>query len=266
MTEEKQRWSDILFKNSGFSGKARCEPNWSWQPPPLKDFDLWYAVLGKGEMKINQVKYDIRPGSCFLVQPGDEVNAKHDPTQPLTVLYCHFTVEGDQQQFRLPDFRHVLIQDTYRLEPLLHQLVDIAIWKAQADADEFDLLLKIILSRWIKQGMKQNVPAQHYYYDQIVHRVLDEIRFRLSEKIDYEALAASVGLTPRYVSALMKRHTGLSLKETITKLRMERAIHLLSETAMSVTEVSDALAYSDIYTFSKLFKRFYGYAPTTIRQ
>lgn len=264
----REAWGERYFVRSGICGKARCEPNWSWQPPPLPDYDLWYAVKGQGEMRINGVRHEVRPGSCFILRAGDIVAAGHRPNDPLIVLYCHFNIAGGEaaKEQSLPDWmseqRCVVIGDTYRMEPLLHQLVDTASWESSGDEAEFDLLLKLILTRWHKEMERQHVPARNYYVDRLIGQVHNEIRFRLSEEIDYEAVTAPSGLTARYVSALMKQHTGLTLKETITKLRMERAVHLLTETAMSVTEVAEALAYTDIYTFSKLFKRYYGYSPT----
>lgn len=267
-------WDDYRLELNGISGKARCEPNWSWQPLPLPDYDLWYAVAGQGDMHINGTRHEIRPGACFVFRPGDVVEATHRRDHPLTVLYCHFAMTGKSSESGtdwsdpLPEQRCVYIRDTYRLEPLLHQLVDMSSWREEEETSgaEFDLLLKLILTRWLKEMERQHMPVHNYYVDQLIQGVYNEIRFRLTEEIDYDAVTAGSGLTARYVSSLMKRHTGLTLKETITKLRMERAEHLLGETSMSVTEVAEALAYADIYTFSKLFKRYRGLSPTEARR
>ncbi|MHA6483503.1 helix-turn-helix domain-containing protein [Paenibacillus sp. strain BS8-2] len=268
------QWSRLHLALNGIGGKARCEPNWSWQPLPLADYDLWYAVKGRGEMYINGFRHEIRSGTFFVLRPGDVIHASHRQDDPLTVLFCHFAmtnlleIETGGWHDPLPEQRCVYIRDTYRLEPLLHQLVDMTYWE-EADAAneaEYDLLLKLILTRWLKEMDRQHEPARNYYVDQIIQTVHNEIRFRLSEEIHYETVVAASGLSARYVSALMKRHTGLTLKETISKLRMERAAHLLGETAMTVSEVAEALAYSDIYTFSKLFKRYYGHSPSEARR
>lgn len=267
-------WASYRLALNGNSGKARCEPNWSWQPLPLPDYDLWYAVKGQGDMWINGTRHEVRPGACFIFRPGDVIEASHHQDRPLTVLYCHFLIaderagSGGGWRDPLPEQRCVYIRDTYRLEPLLHQLVDMSAWAEEEEANgtEFDLLLKLILTRWLKEMDRQHEPARDYYVDRLIQAVHNEIRFRLTEEIDYDAVVAQSGLSARYVSSLMKRHTGLTLKETITKLRMERAAHLLCETSMSVTEVAEALAYSDIYTFSKLFKRYHGCSPSEARR
>jgi AraC-type DNA-binding domain-containing proteins len=258
-----------FFVLSGISGKMKCEANWSWHPAPFNDYDLWYCISGRGDMWINEQHYPVHQGTFFIFRPGDNMRAVHDPQNPITVIYCHFQsyhIENEAE-VALPfgEERCVFVKDTYRLEPLLHLLVDLAAWKNQREEEEFDLMIKLILTWWERERNRQYETTQNYYYEHIVQQVRNEIRSMMSETIDYDVLAATVELTPRYLSSILKQYSGLSLKETITKLRMERAIHLLSETTMTVTEVSEALAYSDIYTFSKLFKRYYGFSPTAVR-
>lgn len=270
-TELWNPWNELLCEASQRSGKYLCEPSWSWQPGPFSDYDLWYAVSGQGTMSINGVSYAVQPGSCFVMQPGDQITAEHNPNQPLIVLFCHFSLldrAGNALNSGvLPSERQVTFRDTSLIEPYMQQLIDeVTQRKANDDIAETDLLLKLILTRWIRELTRRDASDDFYYHKQIISKVKDAIQLHLSEPLDYEALGESVGFTPRYVSRMMKKFTGISLKETVTKLRMERAIHLLTETTMTVTEVSHALGYSDIYTFSKLFKRYYGFSPTKLRR
>lgn len=263
------RYNEVYFTVSGTFGKYRCEPTWSWQPPSFHDYDVWYAVSGQGNMQINEVSYDIQPGSCFVIRPGDRVTARQNPNHMLTVLFCHFIVNDITKEAAetliLPDKRCVNFREMSAVEPLLQQLIELAHRQAEDDPIEVDLLLKLILTRWIREAERQSMPHQSYYHKQIILKIQDSIRLSLSETVNYESVAKSVGFTARYVSKLMKEYTGITLKETVTKLRMERAVHLLTETTMSVTEISSALGYTDIYTFSKLFKRHFGYAPSRLR-
>ncbi|MBM7564014.1 AraC family transcriptional regulator [Paenibacillus sacheonensis] len=258
------------FATGTTSGKYRCEPTWSWKPNPFADYDMWYAVSGQGRMLLNGVDHAIGPGFCYVFQPGDRVAATHNPERPLVVFFCHFDRSpygsGDVPAAALPLPRTpVTIRDTAGIESLLSRLIELSHLRSPDDAAEIDLLIKLILVKWVRETDRGADAGHAYYQKQIVVKVQEAIRFRLSESADYEALAASAGSSPRSVSRLMKTHTGLTLKETITKLRMERAVHLLNETTMTVTEVSAAIGYSDIYTFSKLFKRHYGISPTAMR-
>lgn len=260
---------NYFFVLSGSSGKVKCEPNWSWQPAPLTDYDLWYNKSGQGVVWLNEKKHHVNPGTFFIFRPGDKIRAMHNPDNPLTVIYCHFKTFRMRDNFEadlpMPEERFVSVKDPYRLEPLLQQLVDFTAWQSQPEDEEFNLLLKLILTRWEKELSSPYETTRNYYYEHILQRLHNEIRLRLSEPSDYKVLAAATGLSPRYLSLILKRYSGLSLKETITKLRMERAVHLLNETTMTITDVSEALGYADIYTFSKLFKRYYGVSPSGVR-
>lgn len=270
---DSQAWIASLheyrFAPSAASGKYRCEPSWYWQPNPLTDYDVWYVVAGQGSVSLNGNSHKVGPGSCYVFQPGDRIVAEHNPERPLVVFFCHFGVRdgsGSEIVISLPSSEApVVFRDTSVIEPLLQQLIELSHLQSADDAAETDLLIKLILVKWMREAARIEDHGNAYYQKQIIVKVQGAIRYQLSEPVDYEALGKGVGLTPRHISKLMKTYTGLTLKETISKLRMERAVYLLTETAMSVTEVAGSLGYADIYTFSKLFKRHYGIAPTASR-
>lgn len=60
-------------------------------------------------------------------------------------------------------------------------------------------------------------------------------------------------------------HFGLSPKQYLLKLRMNRAIELLTENALTVKEVSFSCGFSDEKYFSRVFKKRYGYPPSEMR-
>ena len=52
----------------------------------------------------------------------------------------------------------------------------------------------------------------------------------------------------------------------LTRLRMQRAKQLLMQEAITVRQVAHAVGYQDPYYFSKVFKRYFGAAPTLIER
>ena len=51
-----------------------------------------------------------------------------------------------------------------------------------------------------------------------------------------------------------------------TKLKVQKAKELLRETDISVSSISDQLSFDTPNYFSKTFKRFTGYTPSTYRK
>jgi YesN/AraC family two-component response regulator len=256
-----------FFQSSPQQGKARCEIGWNWSPAALSDYDLWYAVSGKGEMRIADQAYPIRKGTCFLIRPGDRPQAKQLPEDRLTVIYIHFRLidMASNQEFNphpLPP-RYVQITETYEFELLLNKILEVndrsELWKE----DEFDCLMKQLFLHMYRIQFKRCDPVfLSQKQSQTITRVTAYIREQGGRRIALEELASLVHLSPAYLSVLFKKFNGTTLKEYMTKVRLERAMYLLKETSMNVSQVSEALGYSNVYLFSKQFKEHYGLPPS----
>lgn len=75
-----------------------------------------------------------------------------------------------------------------------------------------------------------------------------------------------VGVSPNYLSALIKKKTGRSFVDYLTAKRMETARRLLLDTGMKVREIAQACGYSDQHYFSYCFKKYAGLSPNMLRQ
>lgn len=254
----------VTFRCTQLVGKARCEPGWAWSPnSPLTEFDLWYAVEGKGQMIINGESYPIGKGSCFLIRPGDRVKATQEPEHRLTVFFVHFMVQEDDHDLIFPG-RHVRFEDTTVPEMCLQRIVDLRLREEPQKDEECDLLIRLVILHMVRQENAAQSPVSSMH-KQLIHKVMDELADHSGKAVTVTGLAAAVHVSPRYMSQLFKKYTGYSLKEYITRVRMERARFLLAETSMNINEVSSALGFTDVYHFSKMFKARYGAPPSRYR-
>ena len=64
----------------------------------------------------------------------------------------------------------------------------------------------------------------------------------------------------------MKVLTGMGCNEYITKMRMERATELVTDSSLSFTEISERVGYSTASYFSSAFKQYTGMTPTQYRR
>ena len=81
----------------------------------------------------------------------------------------------------------------------------------------------------------------------------------------HENIAFALGLNRSYLTRLFKEATGYSLQEYLLTYRMKMAIKLLSENKLSVSEIAEAVGYTDTFTFSKAFKRHFGQSPSACK-
>ena len=95
--------------------------------------------------------------------------------------------------------------------------------------------------------------AKHYLTD------------HLTQEIRTDDIAEAVGLSPYHLSRLFKTHTGLTLREFLTKERIEAAKQLLATTDRTIPQIASLLRFCDQSYFTMVFRRQTGQTPGEYR-
>jgi two-component system, response regulator YesN len=88
---------------------------------------------------------------------------------------------------------------------------------------------------------------------------------RLSEEITLDQVAAMVGLTPTYFSALFKKLTNETFVQYRINKRIEKAKALLAIPHIRIVDVASEVGYEDYPHFTKTFKKIVGVSPSEYR-
>lgn len=84
--------------------------------------------------------------------------------------------------------------------------------------------------------------------------------------MDLNLVARSVGISPAYLSRLMKQELGMSFKDFLTSLRINEAIVLMRGTSRPINEIADLVGYKSQHYFSTAFKNIMGISPSEHRK
>lgn len=95
---------------------------------------------------------------------------------------------------------------------------------------------------------------------------LEELDTRFWEQESLDAAAASVGLSRRSFSSLVKELTGESWLQRVRRLRLEHAQRLLRETELPAKAVAFESGFQDLSHFYRFFKRSTRQTPERFRQ
>lgn len=74
------------------------------------------------------------------------------------------------------------------------------------------------------------------------------------------SVASEINVSEVYLRKLFSKYRGTSPSKYILDMRMKKARSFLSE-HYPVGEASEMVGYSDIYQFSRVYKKYYGYSP-----
>lgn len=76
-----------------------------------------------------------------------------------------------------------------------------------------------------------------------------------------QSIGDYMNMSSRYIMKKFKKCTNLSLNEYIFNVRMKQAVHLLTNTNMSVSQVTKSIGIENENYFYRLFKKAYGCTP-----
>lgn len=177
-----------------------------------------------------------------------------------------------------PDER--LLRLGNRLSRMIEQYLDVtvSVGIASGDADVDGLFHACSHARRAsRQAQRQQATALLYQADMdelhgdtampesVISRAKTYIDRHYAEKIVLPDLAAQLGITPNYLSSLMKKQLGMTFSEYVLNVRMEQARKLLSDSDLRINEIAVRVGYDNLFYFSKLFKRVYGVSPRNFR-
>jgi len=86
------------------------------------------------------------------------------------------------------------------------------------------------------------------------------------QDLSLEQVAAAVEISPGYLSRLLKQETGFSFVDYLTRVRINKAVQIMSDPAVKVYEVAEAVGYQSQHYFSRAFKRVFGRPPVEYRK
>ncbi|MFD5806515.1 helix-turn-helix transcriptional regulator [Streptomyces sp. NPDC127020] len=102
--------------------------------------------------------------------------------------------------------------------------------------------------------------------DAAVERAAEYIRERFGDPLTVSGIAGSARLSRFYFSRVFKEETGLSPGKFLTAVRIHEAKRLIDRSSMSIAEVSVAVGYSSLGSFTDAFTAGVGLSPGRFRR
>ncbi len=98
--------------------------------------------------------------------------------------------------------------------------------------------------------------------------ILDAVRVmedHIAEPVPLTRLAASAGISPRQLNRLFRGRLGRSTMQYYRELRLDKAMNLLRNSPLPLTEIALASGFANSSHFARQFSDHFGAAPSTFR-
>ena len=193
------------------------------------------VILPKGA---NYVWHCEKAGSCYIID--FDCDESYDEIWALPIADCH---EKILSLFKSSEYKHNAKRGISNLEVL---------------KNAYSILL-LALQSSVQSQTQAYIPKDKQAK---IAPALDYILKHYTQSIKNEDLAARTGLSTVYFRKLFTALVGVSPITYIHSLRIKKAKEMLKSDYGSLSEIAYSLGYSDIYEFSKTFKRHVGIPPS----
>ena len=126
------------------------------------------------------------------------------------------------------------------------------------------------LTAWLADSLKrlteQVLPESRGKHGGAMRAAVDCIRRRYALNLTLEEAAQAAGYSPAYFSRIFREDTGMTFKEYLNRVRLEKSQTLLLTTGLSVAEISTMVGFNDQSYFCRIFRQATGVTPDRYRK
>lgn len=232
----------------------------------LNEWQLILLEAGEGRVEFRDGAFAAAPGSLIVLPPGCWHRYRPNPQTGWTTHWVGF---GGDLADRLvggaklgPDGA---VRD-FSANSALRQAFAAATADLLASAERHPFAAAAQVTALVAAFAESAAATAAHATDGWVFRAQREINERLSESVDFEALARSLGLTYRAFRYLFRREVGQSPLQYQLARRLVRAKNLLASSDLPVREIAETLGFRSTWYFSHFFRKHVRQSPAAYRK
>jgi AraC-like DNA-binding protein len=248
-----------------YVGEERCLPSHSWQG--VRDhFLLHYVVAGGGSVRRNRRSYPLTRGDAFLFAPGDYLHYRADATDPWHYVWVGFGgVHADDLLAQLRPRSGVpvmLMPYSERVHAGFREMLA----EARERRGTTSMRLAALLYRLIAELAElRTVQTDRTTASDLVNEACAFVQQNYQREIGVADVIGHIGVDRSHFSRVFRERQGLSLRDYLIRIRMERARRLIRETSLSMRAVASSVGYRSYPSFERRFHAYYECSPSQAR-
>lgn len=245
-----------------------------------ENFEILYFEQGEAVIHCNSCPIRVGPGELVVINSNDLHYG-----EVLSPLLVYYVVEFDLSFIHS---NQIDLCQTKYMTPLVQNRI---LFRNQIEQNQ-ELLGEVrqLIDEYYRQDLGYELAIKAYLYRILVlllrfygeqtisetekdrqrrtvsriTSVLEYMESNYTEKLSLGQLSSMANMSPHHFCRLFKNLTGKSPVEYINHLRLNKAVTLLREGDLTITEVAMAVGFNDSNYFSRLFKKYKRVPPSRL--
>jgi len=236
-----------------------------------------YCHGGCGTGRVNDRSYDLEAGGLFIVLPG-QINELVHLSDDFEATYLLMTDSFTESLSvgNTFDMRNIIQSHPYALlssrsreavEDYLKMVRNTIV--VEENPHRLEILRLMTRAFFLGLGYflhEQRAPEGDSHQTRLTSEFIELVEKSYREHRDLKYYAERMGLTPKYISAVVKASSGRSAVEWIERYVTLDAITQLRSTDRSIKQIAYDLNFPSLSFFGKYFTRVVGLSPAAYRK
>lgn len=251
-------WEKQTSKTYDWDGLTRNESNL---------FVFQYTVRGKGEIRIHNKTYSLKPGDAFFVKiPSD--HRYYLPEQSEEWEFVHLTLFGGEANH----FYEHITREAGHIFKLDHNEKPVSIiFNLFEKASKYQINDAYEVSSYAYSFLMEfnryvfNIGKNEKEWPKSISKAVNFINHNYQQPIGLDEIVVASGLSKYHFTRLFHESTNTTPIQYLTKVRINKAMELLRNQELSVEQVAQQVGFANGNYFSKVFRSYLGTSPGNFR-
>lgn len=242
----------------------RCNtPGWYIAGDIIDFIDLTYVIKGKAVYTVSDQKVFVEAGDLLCIPKGSARSAVSDAPEKFECFAANINLlgpSGEESAVPLPILSNVGIHSD--IISHYRKLNEDYLSRNPGYVMRVRGRFMLILQRFMEMLVYD---VDTYQFDPRVKQAIRFITDNYAEQLSISAVASAVCLNPVYFGTLFKKETRVTFRDYLNTIRINQAEDMLGTGKWNVTEVALNCGFTDVFYFSRLFKKHKGIPPSAVQ-
>ncbi len=231
--------------------------------------ELEIIISGEGVNEFAGLDIPVGKGSVYIIPPfiSHRVNF-HSDFEIITIAFSDKTIKYPKLLKELKAgtiYCDLSPQQLEYAQKIIQKICNATNSNAAFSKEEASSLFNALIIEFLKQSKSYNPYEFNSSIPTKLKNAIAYINNNVQKDISLADVAETVGLTPNYLSALFKKHLGVSYIDFICGIRLDQAKILMSDNELTISQISRMIGFNSASYFTERFKAQFGISPNSYR-